>query len=401
VVKVTTLIALSVMFLVVTSVACAQELEAEAQWTVLVFVNADNNLDGAGVDDLGEMEDVGSTDKVNIVVQMDRRSSGAKRYFVERGSSEVLDDMGEIDMGDWRQLVDFASWGIENYPAKRYALVVWNHGSGWNKHRIMLDERGISYDDTDNNHITTLQLEEATIAIEEKLGRNLDILGFDACLMNMIEVAYQVRENCDLVVGSEETEPGDGWPYDKILKKLVARPTASSEKFAEIIVEQYAKSYGIRSTTQSAIRCASLAELTEKLTALAIACKESSDAGSAIDTALKEVTRFYYKSYIDLFHFVSLFKGAVGDASCRDAAKAVLALEKKTIAANKVSGLPFMKKKARGISLSFPEGYGYTSAYDKLAFAKDSQWDELLRWHLKVIEEGPTQADKRLELLRR
>ena len=43
-----------------------------AEWTVMVYLDADNNLESAGIDDINEMEIVGSTSEVNIVVQVDR-----------------------------------------------------------------------------------------------------------------------------------------------------------------------------------------------------------------------------------------------------------------------------------------------------------------------------------------
>jgi hypothetical protein len=61
--------------------------------------------------------------------------------------------------------------------------------------------------------------------VKKSLGRSIDILGFDACLMSMAEVAYQVRGLADFTVGSEQTSPNEGWPYDRICKALAARPT--------------------------------------------------------------------------------------------------------------------------------------------------------------------------------
>ena len=45
---------------------------AVKDWTVMVYMAADNNLEAAAIDDLNEMERIGSTSQVDIVVQIDR-----------------------------------------------------------------------------------------------------------------------------------------------------------------------------------------------------------------------------------------------------------------------------------------------------------------------------------------
>ena len=131
-------------------------IDETAEWTVMVYLDADNNLESVGIDDINEMEMVGSTSEVNIVVQVDRIpysvlassnqgyaddiSNGnwttTRRYYVTQDFNPILInsplkiDLGELNMGDPQTLVDFASWAAINYPAKKYLLVIWNHGGG-------------------------------------------------------------------------------------------------------------------------------------------------------------------------------------------------------------------------------------------------------------------------------
>ena len=114
-------------------------------WTFMVYLDADNNLEGAGIDDINEMEMVGSDSNINILVQIDRipgydTSNGdwrdCKRYYVTKdyssssiGSTEV-GDLGEVNMGSSSTLSNFISWAKSNYPADNYALILWDHGSG-------------------------------------------------------------------------------------------------------------------------------------------------------------------------------------------------------------------------------------------------------------------------------
>ncbi len=125
---------------------------ALAEWTVLVYMDGDNNLELSALRDLNEMEAAGGSERVNVVVQVDRALgettvdgdwTGGRRYLM-RGdadadlmASELLEEMGEINMGDPQTLADFVAWGMQTYPANRTALVMWDHGAGWN---------GISFD---------------------------------------------------------------------------------------------------------------------------------------------------------------------------------------------------------------------------------------------------------------
>jgi hypothetical protein len=211
--------------------ASASELEAD--WLFMVYLDADNNLESAGIDDLNEMEVAGSTDRVKIVVQMDRAErdydddttngnwTGAKRFYVTQDTdqaiinSPVIDDLGEVNMGDPAVLQSFIEWAIANYPAQHYALVLWNHGSGWREGNNSSAIKSVCIDDQANDELTMTELRSALNAANATTGEVLDIVGFDACLMQMVEVAYQVmgsaeRPLVDITVGSEETEPGDG-----------------------------------------------------------------------------------------------------------------------------------------------------------------------------------------------
>jgi len=87
------------------------------------------------------------------------------------------------------------------------------------------------------------------------LGREIDLPGMDACLMNMVEVAYQLRESVNVIVGSEIEEPFDGWPYAEILTHLTAKPRQYAVSLARWILKSYLASYKGKgaTVTQSAL----------------------------------------------------------------------------------------------------------------------------------------------------
>lgn len=248
-------------------------------WTILVFMNGDNDLEGAAIDDINEMESAIDTSLYNIVVEIDRHpgydnSNGdwttTRDYYILPDSdpstinSYLIWDGGELNMGDPQTLIDFANYYIDELPADNYALIIWDHGDGWYKNNNVKDPlfKGISSDETDDDVIGVANGEyySALNSISSHLGYQIDLLAHDACLMGMIEVAYEAKDFASVLVFSEHTEPGDGYPYDEILLALNYDPYATPSALASYIVNSYTQSYNpdgsqycYQSATQSAI----------------------------------------------------------------------------------------------------------------------------------------------------
>lgn len=357
----------------------------QKDWTFMVFLNADNNLDPFGVSDVEEMARVGSSDFLNIVVEIDRENGPAQIQYIEKNKINVVKDMGEVDMGDYNHMVDFVKFCHEKYPAKNYALIVWNHGSGWkDAHGAML--KGISYDDSSNNHMTTEQLGLAVKEIRQVLGKKLDVFSMDACLMQMVEVAYAVRNDCDFVVASEEVEPGEGYPYDGILAKLEAGMGAAD--FVKPWVKAYADSYnggsqGTSAATQSAIKCSELDNLRDAVDGF---CKAviAGNYSAQFKTALTSVQKFYYRTNIDLQHLAELLKNKIDDEGFKTANTKLLAALGKAIYTNGTCGATM--RNAKGLAVYFPvSNYSFDKAYLDLAWAHDSMWDEMVLDYYKKL----------------
>lgn len=392
-------------------VVIEQEASETKEWTVMVYINGDNNLEGAGVDDINEMEQIGSTDDVNIVVQFDRiagydTSNGdwetARRYYITQDSdtstigSTLIADIGEPDMGNAQTLTEFAVWAMANYPAERYMLVVWDHGGGFRRMDSRELIKDISWDDTSGGtSISIPQLSASLQAIKAFNGANIDIVGMDACLMAMAEVAYEVRGSADYMVGSEDSEPGDGWPYDLFLQRLVAAPTSTAAQLSDWIVQDYITSYGSTSVTQSAIDLGTMDDLASIIDTFAdvMTAGIGGDNGSAIKTALQNhlgsSQAFAVVDYHDLYHFAELVSAdtttmTVGIIS---AAAAVMSAVNSAVTENGTVGTTFAN--AYGLSIWLPEAdvfNNYILKYNQLAFAGDTSWDEFLAvlWGVKM-----------------
>jgi hypothetical protein len=331
-----------------------------ADWTVLAYLAGDNDLEDALLEDFNEMEAVGSRPgSIEILAQVDRapgydHSNGdwqtTRRYYVTQGSdrrkitSKLLADLGETDTGDPKVLEDFIRFGARSFPAKACALILSNHGSGFYVPPAMLsrtcapsrrelatramprlrrslfhstrrrlldlepDRRGIAYDDSSADCLDNRELKRVLQDAHQALGRKVDLVGMDACLMTMLEVAYQMRDHAQVLVGSEEVEPGVGWPHDRILRDLTARPAMSAAELATAIVRRYVESYRHtgQEATQSAIDLAKLDDLVEGVDALArrlLAALPSPALDAALHAAWRRTLRFFDSMYVDLHHF--------------------------------------------------------------------------------------------------
>ncbi len=392
--------------------ASASDLEVD--WLFLVYLDADNNLESAGIDDLNEMEVAGSTDRVKIVVQMDRALrdwdddttngnwTGAKRFYVTQDTdaaiinSPVITDLGEVNMGDPAVLQSFIEWAIANYPAQHYALVLWDHGSGWRERAAADAMKSICVDDQAGDELTMTELRSALNAANATTGEVLDIVGFDACLMQMVEVAYQVmgsadRPLVDIAVGSEETEPGDGWDYAATLTALTASPVMTPAQLGTQIVNDYISSYSPTwGITQSAVTLDLVDELVTAIDSFAQAMTGATDDWGAIGTARSQAQEYYYDYYIDLCHFAHLvYQDASISQAVRDAASVVMiAVDNAVIAEGHTASLA----NSHGLSIYYPEtATDYFSDYEtSVLFTTDTQWDDFLSAILSSSTEGVT-----------
>jgi clostripain len=377
--------------------------EYELDWLFMVYLDADNNLESAGIDDFNEMETAGSTDNVAIAVQMDRAErdysddttngnwTGAKRFYVTQDTdtsiinSPVIEDLGEVNMGDPEVLQSFIEWAVANYPAQHYALVLWNHGSGWRGREGDVESvKSICIDDESGDELTMTELRSTLNAANLSTGKTLDIVGFDACLMQMVEVAYQImgsasRPLVDMTVGSEETEPGDGWDYASTLTALTTDPAMTPAELGTQIVNDYVDSYSSSwDITQSAVNLDYMEALATAVDSLAIAMTNAPGDWDAISTARSSAQEYYYYYYIDLYHFAQLVnEDATISQTVRDAASDVMtAVNNAVIAEGHTSSVG----NSHGISIYYPETSGnFFSDYETdVLFTADTHWDDFL-----------------------
>lgn len=515
------------------------------EWTVLVYLNADNDLETFGITDFNEMASVGSSDEVNIVVEMDRADGystsygnwkDAHRFKIEKGmtptTNNAIEHLGEINMGDPNELIKFIKWGQGNFPAKKYFLIIWDHGDGWrmrdlntialeqeevqtintykgkfdakmiklneklilnksnllnkeinvlkNKvklNKLKVDEiqkttsasriranrmnndvskeieiinknntsisrsinlkkiqnarqlnefksnlnktsrasenqiastisignanKAVSHDESSGDVLFNREIQEI---LENNLNSKIDIVGFDACLMSMIETGYALRNKADIMIGSEDLEPGDGWSYDEWLGSLDNNPHCSPSILSEYVLNSYKDYYKHKvEITLSATDLNYVSLLSEKLTELStLLIDNMAQEKQSIQRSRDMCIPFAHQSLfhgVDLKTFLIHLRNKSSNSQVKSLSNTIISVIDGMVVANVHSDdMVFISDEAsfgaHGISIYFPEnigmynldakgkalnGYEESNTNYPVEFVLDHKWDNLLK----------------------
>lgn len=369
------------------------------KWTVMVFMNAANDLDDYSELNMNQMEQIQTNPNVRVVVQWKRAAryapsgswTGTRRYLIQydtdsqRINSRLLEDLGEgIDMGSADTLREFVRWARTTYPADRYALVIWNHGSGW-RSRAALRGRAVSFDDELG---TSIKIWELPTAIRpSSVDPALDVLLFDASLMQMLEVAYECRNIARSIVGSEESPPGEGYPYHEILKPLMDNSDIAPAQWASAIPPTFVRWYNqnfpfYRNITQSAVDASRLEAVANALDALAGSLLTRRTLYvNALARARQDAQNYStYPEYRDLWHAAQLIKQYTEDAELSQRVNALqAALQQAVIANDRDTRTGARVFHSYGLSIYYPDSGSYLGRYSNTALARATRWDDWLQ----------------------
>lgn len=269
----------------------------------------------------------------------------------------------------------------------------------WQEELLQTDDpRGVCWDDSAGNYLTNQKLDYALRTIR-KLYLNDDlfsIIGFDACLMSMLEVADIIKNHAEYMVGSQEVELGTGWNYQKVLEIFNQRHPRP-DQFAQHITQVYRDSYATITNdyTQSAINLSFIDQVEESLDEVAqlllqaLANETNKSVTNAIKASKNKLlcTHFDEPSYIDLHHFLTNLEQNLKYFTGKDRAtsnqivqelKVAIGTAKQAIidaVIENVTGATLQQ--AQGISIYFPEQRIHSS-YTKTDFYKQNNWARLL-----------------------
>lgn len=371
-----------------------------------------------------------------------RHSGVAARYVMgEPGLVKYQEQLGSFDSGDPDALIATAKWLFEQHPAERYGLVLWSHGSGWEPAEIeqvvqearpgaqadpaesrerssapgsralfrstlrsilkpgKLAERAILFDDGTGHSLDTLELARVAGAIAETIGQPLELLGMDACLMANLEVAYEVRKAVRYLVASEELVPGHSWPYKEIFGALRANPDQGGAELAKLVVDRYVSFYKANppaagDVTKVALDLGRIDDLVSATNQLAEALRvDMSKVGDALWQAQRgtqqretqgekrQPNKFDYHLWDIGSLAAGLAESNANPAAVRHAAEntlRVLLPGAGSVLAEGHRGAWFDGIGGASVYLMPPGQQRISQSYSKLAFAKDTQWDEML-----------------------
>ncbi len=244
-------------------------------WTVLAYVAGDNNLERYAVEDIQEMAKVGTGGNLKIAVQLDRslkysqasldgvpNFKGTKRLRVDKDKVVEMQDVGNPDGTQPATVADFIKWGIATFPSDHYAVVLWDHGSGWKG--CCEDESSPGRDWTPLNDIA----EGLRLGLEGSGRTKYDLIGFDQCLMASIEVAHAIQPYGKVMVASAETEPGPGWDYEPFMRAIANNPAIDAAGVGKAIADSYSVSANDSEHTMSVVDLEKIPALVQSIDTL-------------------------------------------------------------------------------------------------------------------------------------
>ncbi|MGV7216406.1 clostripain-related cysteine peptidase [Bradyrhizobium sp. UFLA05-112] len=447
----------STIFLIVsilstTGLLATRAAANSAEWTVMVFMNAKNNLEPDAIENFNEIASRGSTSDVNVLVEMGRpvvhfteaaeKWSGVLRFRVKKNqepvpAQAVVDLRGKpelSDLGSPAALQDFVDWAVDTYPAKRYMLVIWNHGQGW-RFQLASDTnvratsasrnpsvqtvnaadlqraaentpplggfRAVSFDQDTGNFLYNSDIQSVTETLSSRLKKPIDVIGFDACLMSMLETAYAFRSSSSMLVGSEELEPGAGWDYDYFLKRLLAKPSMTALELSRAIVDGYRARYGnSHSTTLSILDTPKALETASAVSKFADVLIAKHDGEKSNIVQARSAMKTYgssagMKTSVDLIGFAHGYAAITKDADAKKAAETAAAKASEIVLYNYASARSKKDTGSNGVAIYFPasaqdfrsdpyhEGYLKKNTSHVVDFVSKERWADFLERNLQ------------------
>ncbi|MGO9172939.1 MAG: clostripain-related cysteine peptidase [Rhodomicrobium sp.] len=402
-----------------------------ADWTILIYMNAKNNLEADAIANFEDIASIGSNERVNILVEMGRPRnhasqlygswSGVHTFLVKENmkpvpESAVLfsEESSKLDMGNPKTLEEFLVWGRKQYPARRYMVVIWNHGQGWRAETqhpgaaspsFLGGYRAVSFDEDTGSFLYN---SDVAMVITKVFGGSedtkLDVLGFDACLMSMVETAYSVKNSVKTMVASTELEPGAGWPYALWLSKLQNNSGIDEISLTQLIVESYRHRYqNGHHTTLSGINLVGFESVANSLSELSLALISKLNSERSNLEKVRSTIRPFgiwsderLNTSIDLLTFLDKFQTETKDSSLKELSRTAANSIKKHIISNYRSSIVEDEGYGgTGLAIYFPENKNsfnsdpYSTGYIKdnpakpVAFVREQNWSDFLGYYLR------------------
>ena len=302
------------------------EPPVEDRRTVLVYMAADNSLSRFASEDLKEMKEGWAqmnTLGMHLLVYVDTGTSPRLTELEKKGSDVIekvvkeYEDRNSVGITETQEVFDDV-FKSTRYLAGSYGLVYWSHGEGWIPNPLP-STRWIGEDTSNGTHHMNI---DGLVSVLET-APHFDFIMFDACFMQSVEVAYELRQYTDYYIGSPAENPGPGAPYDRIVPYMFQKGAAAkiaSEYFA-VYNDKYDQGYKISNTNWTggtAISVLKSSELENLASVTRTALPGATVNGRMLRNQIFNCDRrsdFYSSSYVGYFDFVEMMETLVEDTS--------------------------------------------------------------------------------------
>ncbi|GAB1428310.1 hypothetical protein MASR2M17_17400 [Aminivibrio sp.] len=217
------------------------------EWTIIAYLDGDNNLEESALNDLKEMEEGWPGGRAEVVVLVDRSKeyttrmddwTGTRAYRLNKSlrkdaiDSELLQDYGEMNLGDPAVLERYIHEALRKFPSPKAALFMWDHGAGWIN---MVNDDDAPGTERNSDEITLAEFKGVLEKTAPLLPRKKwDLLFFDMCLMGQAETVTACAPFADYMVAAAPTIPDVGMDYRNALP-LFAGGTETAKIAAEFV----------------------------------------------------------------------------------------------------------------------------------------------------------------------
>lgn len=237
-----------VMILTTLLMSCNNEpdLPTTKKRTVLIYIAGQNSLSDFVNGDINEMKQgLKSVDirQYNLLIYIDNYDRTQLIHLTKSSNGTVIekviknyDNQNSVGVNEMKSILSEA---YTKFPAESYGIVFWSHGDAWlpaaAASRLSATTRWWGQDQI--THFMDIQdLNEALTA-----APHFDFILFDACFMQSIEVAYELRSHADYFIGSPTEIPGPGAPYQNVVPALCSSKQGAD--LAKGIAHQYYAPY--------------------------------------------------------------------------------------------------------------------------------------------------------------
>ena len=425
------------------------EVPGKKKLTVLFWGNGSGNLEPLVVRKLLDLEKMGSTKDINVLAQISRApqelfkeslgdeyiesnidgnwSNQARRYYVTKGIQEenplpviknetidspVLENLGDINMGDKKELENFLVKEMKEYPAEHYMVVLFDHGQGW---------RGINPDESDIGSITPEEMGSVTENVKKATGQNIDVMVMENCLEGQAEALYPMRNSTDYLVASPELLWGSAYTdnpgpihlregLELIQKNERGELNNPKEAAIDLVRATSNKNHAVTLSVIDSDKLEGVAESTKEL-------GESLKKAGVTKEQMREVaqeTQQYEQleaaemrhGYLDVGDLAENIENKIDNSEVKKAAKglkdslgkavvAELHMQGDAIQCDSDDGEHWMTfegnvKRSHGLSMNFgmPGNTTEKEIYKNLSFNMDTDWDDIVSdaaWDIKEL----------------